>query len=1141
MPYNVLHLTPHKNMTKKYLRLSLLCGLAAFTCHTAFAQPNYVEFSSDNDSWGGSSMGTSHQNNNEYWTEKTLTIPESALNGVKQARLRVFMTLQDNSAAGGKTANGLDEAFELVVNGKPHLFQNNDPALPSRASSKVPLVWKWHDFVIPVAELKPGVNTFVFRKTPSPKNDDFLYIGIDNSISKGQSRSSLNGGKSWTSELNTIKATGEYMVRLLLLNEVPQSQATWTPQRLNDPQKLIGYQELNGNNLRFELDSYRYDSGQPLRATLSYQGTAPQLRWFDENEKEIEAKTTTANGQLTSELLYKTAAVSRLEVQGNVQQVRFDYALPVGGGSAHRIDMAPQVQAPRGRALTRKPEAIVDVKGFTLQNDTLAARFETSPRLKLASLRNEYLQKNVLAHPQATRLFLTEIEGKRYGAADWTVEKVRKISPTQVAVDLRLPSPAMQAQLTFNITNEGLRFGLQMTNASRGTLSWKTAFPHLGGLQLSEKTEDDYYLFPLWGGAIANANVNLKTYYGDESAWWQMVSLYSPTGGAGMLLRNLDESGLYKGVLMRKNQRAVAEGTLLRDIRSPGTGGYMADDMGWQQTLDAAPGIATTFEYLKFTREPGKSFSPPDALLQMHSGDWQNAMQTYATWARKVWKWQPFPTKLRDVWNFQAAGWGQSPAFRDGKWRLDYAKAPNDVIELMSWWQWSKKGPWQTPMDRLKEELGERFYQEYKSYWVVNPATGQLEYPLNRGDYDYNTDWGGLPALRQNLQDMRDRGVVPMFYTDPILADDNTKLGQQYGAKYGVMNPLWKPGGYASDKKTPAGYVGSYGGWCMCLDTQWYQDFVVNLTARLVRDTGVDGIRFDEFGHRGYVCHNPQHTHLFAEPGHNAWMQAVTQATRRTQNVVKKIKPDFVLTAEFPGNDHLAAALDGSINYESAQHVFPSFRPVPLNVMRFYFPEHKQYDLDTTGRAKGLEWRFWNATGAAFSMHAHPPRYHRILKENSDAFDSREVTALAPSLAQGVYANRFVGGGKTITLLYNARGFTVDQPLMAAPAKAGYHYFDLLNGKEIVPQNNVIGFKLRADKVAAVAHLPQVLQVTKTNTGHTARLARKVDNAKLIVCAADGTPLETKEITGQEIAVANAQAAYVKLIQGEYLLDAASL
>src|SRR5690606_12380137 len=119
--------------------------------------------------------------------------------------------------------------------------------------------------------------------------------GIDNSLSKGQSRSSQNGGISWSSELNTIKATGEFMVRLLLLNEVPQSQATWTPQRLDDPKRLIGYHEIENNTLRLEIDSYRFDSGQPLRVNIGYQGLVPTLKWFDENDKEIEAKSIAAD------------------------------------------------------------------------------------------------------------------------------------------------------------------------------------------------------------------------------------------------------------------------------------------------------------------------------------------------------------------------------------------------------------------------------------------------------------------------------------------------------------------------------------------------------------------------------------------------------------------------------------------------------------------------------------------------------------------------------------------------------------------------------------------------------------------------------------------------------------------------------
>ncbi len=1141
---------------------ALVVGVLVFACAPqTFAQPRKIEpkikqtengvtvFSSDNGAFGGPSMGTSHQNTADYQSEKTFVLPAGALDGVKQARLRAYILVRDNSAAVGDY-NGLDEAFELVVNSHVHLYQDDAPGLPTAAPQES-LVWRWHDFPVSVDELKIGENKFVFRKTPSEKNDDYFYFGIDNSVSAGQSRVSLDGGKTWSDkQLNTIGAKGEYMARLILIKNAPQNFAEWTPQKTNDSGRLIGFSEIENakQTITFEIDSYRFDAAQPLSVAVNYVGAAPVLKWFDENGKLLEAGSTpSANGVLTANLGAQGKVPERLEISApndqklDLQKVRFDFSIPIGGMNAQRVDMAPGVLPARGKAVNRAPKIVVDANGFTAQNATLSARFETKPHLRLATLQNEFLGKNILAHPEFTHLFLIESEGKKFGAEDWQVRSVKTISPTKVVVQLALPSPKLEADFSIGVDAQQLRFGLKVTNASAQTQSWKTAFPQIGGLQLSPSEAGDYYLFPLWGGAIANVNSSLKTFYGDESAWWQMVDVFSPEGGAGMMLRSLDETGLWKGVAMRKGESLADGAQFSRELRTA----YMEPEMGWANSLEIAPGVAATFEYLKYTRAPNASFSPPEAAIQMHAGDWHSAMQTYSDWAHKVWKWQPWPNKTRDVWNVQSAGWGQSPLFKDGKWRTDVLqKETDDVIEIMSWWQWSKKGPWQVPMDRLAEELGDGMFKAYKNYWVINAATGQLEYPLNRGDYEYNTDWGGLPALRTYLDTIRAAGKQPWFYTDPLLADDNTKLGHQYGPQYGVMNKTYKPGDfYDSSKKTPPGYVGAYGGYVMCLDTQWYQNFVVDLTKRLVRDTGVDGIRFDEYGHRGYTCDNPKHQHIFAEPGHNAWLQAVALNCRRTQEEVKKIKPDFVLTGEFPGNDQVAATLEGAVNYESAQHVFRGFRPIPLNVMRFYFPEHKHFDLDTSGNASGPEWRFWNATGTSFGT-MHPPKYHRILEENSDVFDTRDATPLAPGLAQGVYANRFAGGGKTITLLFNARGFTVDEPLLAAPTKAGFHYFDLLNGKEIAPPDGKIQMKLRANAVAAVALLPRVLQMQKANGGWKVELSRKVQSATVALCTAEGEIISRAPLAALGVLPApngEAKAGYVKLFAGKYLLDAAQL
>jgi len=1117
-------------------------------------QTAVASIADDTGNWGGESLGTSHQNQDQYWTQKTLYIPTGALDGIAEARLRVFMALQDYSFANHAIKpNGLDESFDLVINGHTHLYKDSEPFLRGRVNPSDSLTWRWTDFTIPVSELHSGENTFIFHKTHSDNNDDYLYVGIDNSVSFGHSQLSLDGGKTWTTKsLNTIKATGEYMVRLLLLKETPRTFAIWTPQKITDSHHLIGYAGVDKTDksafVNLELDDFQIDPSQPLvintRNRILTPGTRfySGIRFYNKDGKSITG-ITLHNAASDNIAFLPGQTLTKVEIPlddaGNpvVSEVRFDYSQPIG--IVHeRVHMAPLVSVAKGKAVNRAPKVLLTANGFTVENSTQIAQYETKPHLRLVSLRNEYLQKNVLAHPEETHLFLTDVNDKKYGAEDWNVQNVKVLSPTQIQVQLALPQAGLGALFTVSVDAQKMRFGLKITNTSKSTLSWKTAFPQIGGLELSQNPDNDYYLFPIWGGAIASQNVNLQTTYGDESAWWQMMDLFSPDGGAGLMLRNLDPTGLYKSVCLRKGKVPTADGTFSRGVNIGG----MNLDMGWNGSLDAGPGTSMDFEYLKYTRPAGGSFAPPDAAIEMHSGDWHNAMQTYADWAHKVWTWRPFPSKLHDVWNIQGQGWGQSPLYKDGKWRTDFINNDNnvDVPELMSWWQWSEKGPWQVPMNQLEAKLGKALYERYKNYWVINPASGKLEYPLNRGDYDYNTDWGGLPALKKELQAIRDGGQIPMFYMDPILADDNTVLGHKYGPKYGVMNPSWKDS--FNVPLDPPGYVASYGGWNMDLDNQWYQDFLVQQTTRIVKDTGVDGIRFDEFGHRGYTNFNTQHTQIFAEPGQNAWLQAISLVCKRVHESVDKIEPDFVLTTEFPGYDHLAANLEGSITYESAQHVFPGFRPVPLNIFRFYFPESKPFDLDTKNAAHGEEWRFWNASGAF--GHLHPPLYYRVLEQNGDAFDSRDVTPLVPTLAEDIYANRFVGGGKTITLLYNASGFTVDKPLMTAPAKSGFHYFDLLNGQEITPQNNAITMKLHPDKVAAIALLPKVLSVSKTADGWQVQLSRAVSNATVSICSADGTELSRHSVTGTKVLLktpVDGSNLYIKLFSGKYLVDAQTL
>jgi len=253
-------------------------------------------------------------------------------------------------------------------------------------------------------------------------------------------------------------------------------------------------------------------------------------------------------------------------------------------------------------------------------------------------------------------------------------------------------------------------------------------------------------------------------------------------------LRSTDDDGRYKVLALRKHVPGRAE--INEDTARTPT----AEEFKWTNSLPAVPGVGLACEYLRRTREPEGTFTVKDVALRAHPGDWRTAMQDYARWCHRVWRFRPYPSRLTPLVNMIAAGWGQSPLVRDGKYRTDILGTRCDSIELMSWWEWSTRGPKGIPLDQVSEKLGEAKYERWKSYFVRDPATGQLMFSNNPGDYDgYNQRWGGLPALREAIEMYRDRGALVTLYTDPFRVDYGSKCGQQYGERWGVVRPDGSP------------------------------------------------------------------------------------------------------------------------------------------------------------------------------------------------------------------------------------------------------------------------------------------------------------------------------------------------------------
>ncbi|MFZ2642609.1 MAG: DUF6259 domain-containing protein [Verrucomicrobiia bacterium] len=1014
-----------------------LAGLMALSTHAA---PSLVEQTADDvrivrddgGQWGGMSAGMTHQNNSRYQAKKILdlaSVPDTVWAATREVRLSAFFCVRDYSITSLGKANGLDESFEIVVNGKVHTFPNSS-GVPANVDGK-PMAMAWFDFALPKEELVHGRNEVVLRKAPTTKAkpDDYLYLGIDNSAARGNSLLSLDGGKTWSpKQLNTIGARGEYMVRVVLLGGERTFESVWrqvsTP-ALRDPAGAIIYAGTHDSEARMEWDHSRLDLSQPMTAVVETTGaTKFKLRWLDVDGKPLPPINgagprfeTTLKGKATSGFVVDTV-VQSLAVRG----ARGYHAAEAP------INICPSIAQPAGKSAKRKPSCRIEKDSVLLENATLRSRFTTSGRLKLASIFNELANTETVRQPDKLDLFLVEIGTNHFsGTRDFECRSVQSKGRNGFTTELFLPAHSLAATLTGSINADGLRLGLALANRGSAPLDFKVAFPHLAGLALSNDPATDYYFFPRGGGIIADRPALIRQGYGDHQALYQMMDVFSPSLGAGLSLRTDDANGRYKIFALSKCLPGRATTQTLTPLCPT------KPEFQFSNTFEQVTGTSVAVEYLRRTREPGGTFAPAPAVLAAHAGNWKTPMKDYAAWAHRVWNFRP-PSRLDDVATMIAVGWGRDLLFKDGKYRTDFLKPGRDCLELMSWWDWSTLGPWSTPFDKLKERIGEASCKRWQSYFVKDPVTGQTMWNNQPGDYDgYNARFGGLPAFHKAVQEYKKSGSLITLYTDPFRLDDASKTGQQHGKEWDVVLP---------NGELSRGYEV----WNPCHDLPEVRQWAANAMGRVMRETGADGIRLDEYGHRGWACYNPAHKHTFAEPGCTEWQRATAEATKMVRAAMDKVNRRSVLTTEHPGYDYLMQYLEGCITYDLTVQATP-LRPLECNTQRFYFPECKAYELDHRGADRDCHKRLWNMV-ASFGREFPPPIY-AIFKQHNDVLRSRDCEPLVPTLMPLVYANRFGSGKKTLWTLYNATGHTVEGPVLEVDMAKGQSLVDLLSGAEL--------------------------------------------------------------------------------------------
>ena len=392
-------------------------------------------------------------------------------------------------------------------------------------------------------------------------------------------------------------------------------------------------------------------------------------------------------------------------------------------------------------------------------------------------------------------------------------------------------------------------------------------------------------------------------------------------------------------------------------------------------------------------------------------------------------------------------------------------------IELDSYWTLADKAPWGPSWEEFDQLVAAGKVSGGSSFWT-DPDSGKRLFALNRGDYNgYNPQWGGLPALQKYIKDIRDAGHPVILYTDPVIVCHNTVNGKPLADKFGVHNMNWSNnnvwGAWPKAPKLPQ--VCAYLSYVMDVNVEEYAQWIAKNMARLCRETGADGIRLDEYGHRGYVCFNRGHEHIFGEHGQNAWLEAVRYGVKLIRKEMDKDDPSRLILTEFPGHDALAAELDAALSYDVCRR-YGVNAPFPVNIYRFYFPECKLYELNVRGPANSHDIWLWEAAGAYNAL--YPTDYLKVLTTHGAAFNGKGEV-LIPTLKKFVYANRFEAEDKSeiVYTLHNAGKFTVSGAMLEVPANR--KYTDAFTGREVAVKDGKLQLKIPAGKTIVIVSTPR--------------------------------------------------------------------
>ena len=277
------------------------------------------------------------------------------------------------------------------------------------------------------------------------------------------------------------------------------------------------------------------------------------------------------------------------------------------------------------------------------------------------------------------------------------------------------------------------------------------------------------------------------------------------------------------------------------------------------------------------TLAPGETLALPETVLLIYGGSWKRTAVAYGDWFRAEFNPPSPPAWIRETDAY------------NGVW-AEKKGAPNQ-----------EKGNPELGMDTF-DDLWEKYVElpinmfEYAYYCEgsAHPmlAPKDLHFTAGKPHTDgWNiprADLGGMEALKRGVERIHKMGRRVSLYIEGLILPYNSVLYENKpGSKdWLLMNPDGTNNGPYTD----------YNFDHMCPGSEGWQDHVVEMATRLVREADVDGIRLDSYSFYFWPCYNPAHHHD-SPFDHNKWMMEMFE---KVSKALRAIKPDILLSTESP-------------------------------------------------------------------------------------------------------------------------------------------------------------------------------------------------------------------------------------------------